>query len=94
MAMEAELDWLFNEVELRQPGPHNKNIKNHHDTLLELKVLLYATIKSSTNNPNDSPSVALKEEGDGAMHAEMGPCHGPNSFLRPRREEAKAYWPY
>ena len=68
MVMKAELDWLFNEGELGQPELCNKNVKNHHN-------------RSSTNKPNEGPSVALEEEGDEEMSAEIGSCRGPNSFL-------------
>ena len=39
--MEEELDWLFSEVELGQPGPGNNDVKGYYGTLPESQVLLF-----------------------------------------------------
>ena len=68
-------------MEHGQAEPGTNNVTNYRNTLPESSVPLFTTIRTSTDKPNDSQSVALEEGGDGAMRAEIGSCRGPNSFL-------------
>ena len=65
MVTEAELGWLFSEVELGQLELGNNSIvKNYDDTFPQPQALLFTTTRSSTGKPNDGPGVAVEEGGD------------------------------
>ena len=67
MVAEEDLHQLFGQLKLG-----NSNIKNYHNTLPKSQVLLFTTIRSSTNQLNDSTSVTLKEGVDRERCAEIG----------------------